>query len=186
MAKFKVGDKVKMISRHPRYGRGEVSFGEVGEVGEVGEDSEDGSYWVDFPSQSEWRAGKDDIELVDKLRKLQVGDLVERLNYDHCDMLKGEFGFVEKVSDDGESIRIKGFGAIHHAENLRLVTTVDQGTPQAIIDSANTILSLTKETEMTLDEAVNICKNTATEIAAIEARIEVAQNVMKAAGIRLI
>lgn len=55
---FQIGDRVRMISEDPFYGRGEVEVGEIGVI--VGEQG--GAFVVDFPSQDDWDAAPEDIE----------------------------------------------------------------------------------------------------------------------------
>ena len=61
LPKFKVGDKVKMISNRPTHGFGGVKVGDVGEIVKVYSPL---LIKVDFPSQEYWAASSDDLEFV--------------------------------------------------------------------------------------------------------------------------
>jgi hypothetical protein len=60
---FVIGDEVRVIAgRSPRHGWGEVKPEDIGIIREVRVDS----YWVDFPRHPYWRAGLNDLELVNR------------------------------------------------------------------------------------------------------------------------
>ena len=65
--KFKVGDKVRMVSDRPLFGKGVVNVGDVGIVQEVRDSYPD--YIVHFPRQSSWSAEEKDLELVEEPEK---------------------------------------------------------------------------------------------------------------------
>jgi hypothetical protein len=82
MAKFKVGDKVrvKLSVDKPKHGWGSVSAEEVGVVSQVGVDITK----IDFPNHTRWNADPNEIELAPlykpvktKVSELVPGDIIE-------------------------------------------------------------------------------------------------------------
>lgn len=69
---FKVGDRVRMISHDPAYGRGEVCVGDIGVVAHL---QSGGDLVVDFPNQEDWNAHIDDIEHADPLPSSNIPEV---------------------------------------------------------------------------------------------------------------
>jgi hypothetical protein len=69
---FKVGDRVRMISHDPAYGRGEVRVGDIGVVAHL---QSGGDLTVDFPNQEDWDAHVDDIEHADPLPSSNIPEV---------------------------------------------------------------------------------------------------------------
>ena len=67
-ARYKVGDRVRLVSDDPHYGKGEVRVGDIGRVISVGgPDSEydQDDLVIDFERDDDWLGHIDDIEHVD-------------------------------------------------------------------------------------------------------------------------
>lgn len=67
-ARFKVGDRVRLINDDPHYGKGDVRVGDIGRVTEVGgPDSEydQDDLVIEFERDEDWLGHIDDVEHVD-------------------------------------------------------------------------------------------------------------------------
>lgn len=62
MVKFKVGDKVKLISDNPKYGLGDIEKGDIGTVKSIYDDE----LVIDFLKQDDWRGVEEEFELVEE------------------------------------------------------------------------------------------------------------------------
>lgn len=74
VTKFKTGDKVKMISEHPKHDFGDVKTGDIGVVSIM---REDGTIKVDFPNQKFWTAEAEELELVkEEVEEFKIGEYI--------------------------------------------------------------------------------------------------------------